>query len=471
MVIWFKSVDVSLAENKNLLGTGGKGNRIFGRNPPKDVTLFQEERHVKKPSPTSRLYYGWVIVAVAFIVFMISYGLRYSFSIFFPVILQEFNWSRVATAGMFSLHIISYGLISPISGRLADRFGPRRVIPMGAVLMAIGMMACSAASELWQFYLLYGIVVPIGICISGWSQFAPTLVRWFVRRRATALGIASAGFALSFLLSSLTAPLILYLGWRGTFLVLGLLPIIVVAPLGATLVRSGPEDLGVLPDGGKGPDHPRTVRQRSVDWTVSEALKSYRFWLVFTVFFLVWGLGQSTILAHQVAFMHDLGYSEVIGAVVLGLYGVVEVVGNLSSFVADRFRRDLVFVVGSLGLMASIILLMLTGGGESGLWRLYGYSILFGFCNGLVGPVLSAIPADIFQGRNFGGINGLLMLGFGVGGALGPWLGGFLFDISGTYTLVFYMALFSFLLASLLVWLVVKPTPSRPVEVEGKSLR
>lgn len=416
-----------------------------------------------KESRKSRLYYGWVIVGVAFVVFVIDYGLRYSFSVFFPIILQEFRWSRASTAGMFSLHIISYGLASPISGRLADRFGPRKVIPVGAMLTGSGMIVCSAASELWQFYLLYGIVVPIGICVSGWSQFAPTLARWFVRRRATALGFASTGFALSFLLSSLTAPLIPYLGWQRTFVVLGLLPILVIIPLSTAFVRNGPEDLGMLPDGGNGPVEQYITSKRSVDWTMSRALKSHEFWLIFGTFFLVWGLGQSTILAHQVAFVRDLGYSKVVGAVMLSLYGAVEVVGNLSSFVADRFRRDAVFAVGALGLMASIFLLMQASGKEYGLWMLYGHSALFGFFNGLVGPVLSAIPADLFQGKNFGGINGLLMLGFGIGGALGPWLGGFIFDLSGTYTMVFYMVLSSFLLASLLAWLATRPSPKRPI--------
>jgi len=180
---------------------------------------------------------------------MISYGLRYSFSVFFPIILGEFKWSRASTAGIFSLHLVSYGLISPVSGRLADRFGPRRVIPVGAVIMGLGMMACSLTSELWHFYLLYGVIVPVGICVSGWSQFVPTIARWFRKRRATALGLASAGFALSFLLSSLTVPLIVFLGWRGTFVVLGILPIAIIAPLSAFLLRTNPEDMGIQPDG------------------------------------------------------------------------------------------------------------------------------------------------------------------------------------------------------------------------------
>ena len=183
--------------------------------------------------------------------------------------------------------------------------------------------------------------------------------------------------------------------------------------------------------------------------------------MIFMIFFLMWGLGQSTIIAHQVAYIRDLGYNEIVGAVIVGLYGVVEVIGNLLSFIADRYRKDIVFTIGSLGLIFSVVLLMLNNGPESGVIMLYSYSILFGFFNGLVGPVMTAIPADFFQGRNFGGINGILMLGFGVGGALGPWLGGLLFDISGTYRMVFYMVISSFLVATFLTWLVTRQTTKK----------
>jgi MFS family permease len=394
---------------------------------------------------------------------MISYGLRYSFSVFFPTILAEFKWSRASTAGIFSLHLVSYGLISPISGRLADRFGPRRVIPVGAIIMGLGMMACSITSELWHFYLLYGVIVPVGICVSGWSQFVPTIARWFKKRRATALGLASAGFALSFLLSSLTAPLIVFIGWRGTFVVLGILPIAIIAPLSAFLLRTSPEDMGIQPEGNE-------LGQTGVDGasrlecTVQEAMRDYRFWAMFFAFFLVWGIGQSTIVAHQVAFIHDLGYSETVAAIVLALFGVIEVLGNLSSSLADKYRRERVYAVGALGLMASVVILMLTSREGSGTWMLYTYAIFFGFFNGLAGPVLSAIPADQFQGRNFGSINGILMLGFGLGGALGPLLGGLIFDATGTYTPVLYMVLFCFPISAAMMWVATNGRPRRDIE-------
>jgi MFS family permease len=327
--------------------------------------------------------------------------------------------------------------------------------------MATGMIACSAATELWQFYLLYGVIVPIGICSAGWSQFIPIIIRWFKKKRATALGFASAGFAISFLLSSLTAPLILYVGWRGTFVVLGLLPLLVIIPLTVVFVKNEPEDLAILSESVAVSNAPLTTRKSTIDSTITDAMRNYRFWLIFMIFFLMWGLGQSTIIAHQVAYIRDLGYNEIVGAVIVGLYGVVEVIGNLLSFIADRYRKDIVFTIGSLGLIFSVVLLMLNNGPESGVIMLYSYSILFGFFNGLVGPVMTAIPADFFQGRNFGGINGILMLGFGVGGALGPWLGGLLFDISGTYRMVFYMVISSFLVATFLTWLVTRQTTKK----------
>ena len=396
---------------------------------------------------------------------MISYGLRYSFSVFFPTILGEFKWTRASTAGIFSLHLISYGLISPISGRLADKFGPRRVIPVGAVIMGLGMIACSLTSELWHFYLLYGVIVPVGICVSGWSQFVPTITRWFRKRRAAALGIASSGFALSFLLSSVTAPLIVYVGWRGTFVVLGMLPIAIIAPLSAFLLRTSPEDMGIRPDG----DVPGQIGADGtthLEHTVQEAIRDYRFWSMFLAFFLVWGIGQSTIITHQVAYILDLGYSEVVAAIVLALYGVIEVLGNLSSSLADNYRRERVYAVGALGLMASVVILMLTGRGGSDNWMLYTYAIVFGFFNGVAGPVLSAIPADHFQGRHFGSINGVLMLGFGLGGALGPWIGGLIFDATGTYTPVLYMVLFCFLMSAVMIWVATNGWPKRDSEIK-----
>ena len=405
---------------------------------------------------------------------MISYGIRYSFSVFYLRILEEFRWSRAGTAGIFSIHTIAYGLMAPLSGTLADKFGPKKLVPLGTLLITISISACSAASEMWHFYILFGAVFSVGLSISGWPQFAPVLAEWFVRRRATALGVAVTGFGLCFLVSSLAEFLILNLGLRGAFIALGMLPTLIIAPLAVLFIQRRPEDVGLSPDGFSSVGESsvklkRHANEHSVDddcsparWTLAKAVGTRRFWMIFFANFCVWGVGLNMILAHQVAFVHDIGYSEVFAASVLSLYGVLYSVGNLFGFVSDRLGREKTVTLGSIGAVAAMLLLVTTRDATSP-WRLYAYSVLFGFCMGLSSPALNALPADLFQGRSFGAINGLLMLGFGIGGSLGPWIGGHVFDTMGTYLPAFSVAILAFVVACALVW-VAAPRRVRPLK-------
>lgn len=405
-------------------------------------------------------FYGWVIVGIFFLVDVIVYGIRNSFSVFYLSLLDEFGWGRAGTIGIFSLHIVVYGLMAPISGRLADKFGPKRIVPLGTLLITVGMVACSMASRIWQFYILFGVIISVGICVSGWSQYAPILSEWFVRRRATALGVVSAGYGLCFALSSLTEFLISRLGWRGALVALGVIPILTIAPLTVLLVKRRPEEMGLWPDGsheavgsqgGQGEaGGAYGVNSPVTELTLVEAVKTYPFWMIFLANFFFWGIGTNMILAHQVAFVNDIGYSEAFAAFILSLYGVVYAVGNLFGFVSDRIGRSKTFAVGSVGLIAAMLILISAGGGASQL-MLYMYATLFGFCMGVTTPTLNAIQADLFQGRSFGAINGLLMLGFGIGGSLGPWIGGIIYDTMGTYIPAFSIAIFAFIITCVLV--------------------
>ncbi len=138
-------------------------------------------------------FYGWVIVQITVISMTIIYGVRHSFSIFFVDILKEFEWGRGSTAFMFSLNILTYGLLAPVAGSLADRWNPRKLMILGCVLIALATGACSLAKELWHFYVLFGILLPVGMVLAGWPIFAPAITNWFVERRGMALGIAVMG--------------------------------------------------------------------------------------------------------------------------------------------------------------------------------------------------------------------------------------------------------------------------------------
>ena len=148
-----------------------------------------------RPQP---VFYGWVIVGIGIISLTLVYGIRHSFSIFFPPILDEFGWSRGSTAIMFSLNVLIYGFTAPVAGSLGDRWKPRRVMLIGTAILGLTTASCAFAKELWHFYLLFGILMPVGTALSGVPLFAPTLANWFAKRRGLAIGLGQAGCGFSF---------------------------------------------------------------------------------------------------------------------------------------------------------------------------------------------------------------------------------------------------------------------------------
>jgi MFS family permease len=324
------------------------------------------------------------------------------------------------------------------------------------------MIGCSIGSEIWHFYLLYGIIFSLGLSISGWPQFAPLIVEWFVEKRATAFGIVGAGFGLSFLISPFTEFLILNLGWRGAFIALGMIPTLTIGPLTIFFVKRKPANVesfseeSLVNNQRMNEEMNKSYNDKANsqnELTLFKAIKTYRFWMLFFANFFIWGIGLNMIAAHQVAYVHDIGYSEVFAAAVFGLYGIMITVGNLFGFISDRIGRELTVTLGTIGAITAILLLA-TISDPTSPWKVYIYSILFGFSLGISSPAMSAIPGDLFQGKNFGVINGFLMLGFGFGGSLGPWIGGYIFDTIGSYIPAFFMVVLSLITACLLIWLV-----------------
>jgi len=163
---------------------------------------------VKRPV----FFYGWVIVAIIVVSMVLIYGIRHSFAVFFSRILQEFPWSRGNIAIMFSMNIFIYGFLAPIAGTLADRWKPRRVMPLGVVILGLATAGCAFANKLWHFYFLFGCLMPLGSTFSGWPIMAPSLVNWFTKRKGLVLGLGQ-------------------MGWRNTFIILAVILVIFLLPL------------------------------------------------------------------------------------------------------------------------------------------------------------------------------------------------------------------------------------------------
>ena len=420
----------------------------------------------------TRFFYGWVIVGITFLGLVFVYGIRHSFSVFFPPILHEFGWERGSTAVMLSLHILIYGLVAPVAGSLGDRWKPRRVMPIGILILGLATASCAFARELWHFYLLFGVVMPIGSAFSGWPLLAPALMNWFAKRRGLVLGFGNMGGGFSFVYGMFAEFAISQLGWRSAFLVLAGTLVALMLSLYLFFFDYRPESRGLRRYGAAEPSVVGGTKRGTVsvedglsrDWTVARALGNYQLWLMVLSFSLYWGVGAYLVLAHQVKFTVDAGYSSMFSASVFGLFGIFVAGGRACGFISDWIGREKTITLSAILSIGAVISLLLVKDASQPV-LLYLYATCLGVGTGLYSPAIVAGMADIFHGRHFGGIAALLLTGMGVGGAIGPWLGGYIYDISGSYSGAFILCMVCFGLSSVAVWIA---APRKAARLWGK---
>jgi sugar phosphate permease len=422
------------------------------------------------------IFYGWVVLSIAFITLVLGYAIRNTFSVFYPTIVEEFGWGRGNTALMFSITIIVYGFVAPVAGGLVDRFGPRLILPLGAFIVGGGVALCGMATAQWHFYLFYGIMVAAGLSLVGWTPLTTIISNWFVRKRGLAFGILNAGFGGSLVFAAMAQFLISTFGWQLAYVIIGVSSVAIIVPLCSLLMRGRPQDKGLLPDGVRfsapGPENLNEPvisigvkgKWAATSWTLSQAIKTYHFWLLFFISFCILGLAETTVIAHQVFFFRDVGYGAMRAASIYSVFGVAFVVGNVCSLFSDRLGRERVFIPSCLlGALAVSFLFLIKD--TSHPWLGFLYAVFFGLGIGAAAPVLFTTVADLFHGRHFGSIQGAVVLGFSLGGAIAPWLAGFLHDKTASYFTTFLIVLGSLLISIVLMWLAaprkIRPVPSQ----------
>jgi len=235
-------------------------------------------------------FYGWVVIAVAFVTMGVGVNARTAFSLLFPPILDEFGWERGVTAGAFSFGFLVSAILSPTLGKLMDRYGPRLQMEVGVVAVAAGLFLAPLVTRPWHLYATLGVLVGGGSVCLAYTGQALYLPNWFVRRRGLALSLAYSGVgAGSIVILPWLQSLIGRVGWRGACWVLGLLVLGVLAPLNL-LLRHRPQDMGLEPDGDRAPGGPASSRPSNVvdpawaavDWTLGRAVRTARFWWIAT---------------------------------------------------------------------------------------------------------------------------------------------------------------------------------------------
>jgi len=401
---------------------------------------------------------------------------RTAFSLLFPPILDEFGWDRGVTAGAFSFGFLISAVLSPLLGRLMDRHGPLIVIEAGVGIMGIGLLLAGQVSQPWHLYLTLGVLVGAGSVALGFTGHALYLPYWFVRRRGLAMSIAFSGVGIgSIVLLPWLQTFIQQAGWRAACTGLGILVLVLLAPLNL-LVRRRPEDLGTGPDGDRAVPASAATRQHenvvdyawtAIDWTLDRAVRTARFWWIAVGYFC--GLyAWYAVQVHQTQYLIESGFAPMYAAWALGFVSFAAIPGQIAlGHISDRIGREWVWTVGNAGfvLCYAALLLLHASPSHALLWFMVAAQGFLGY--GLT-SVLGAIPAEIFQGRHYGGIFGTLMGIAIAGGAAGPWITGALYDASGSYALAFALAIGASLASTLCIWLA---APRQIRAVAGRIVR
>ncbi len=428
-------------------------------------------------------FYGWVAVGGAFAVLALTYAVWYSFSVFYVALLEEFGWGRAASAGVFSLFVVTWAAGGAAAGALADRWDASRVMAAGVMVLAAGLVACSRIGDLWQFYLFYGIVAALGVSFSSWIPCVTVVSRWFPARAGAALGVTSAGIGVGILVMvPLSQWLISGIGWRTAYLALAAIVVAGVLPIALLLLSGSPEGLRPSKDGVRpaakwqerrtrvtATDPPRVVNPEwaNREWTVGSAVRTRRYWLLFAMLVLN-NVATQMIFVHQVAFLVDGGYDRLLAASIVGFTGLLSIGAKIGwGWVSDRVGREVTYTLGLSTLILAVALLAATRLAALP-WLVYLFSVTFAVGYGVATPLGPAVGADLFAGRRFGSIYGTLGFGNGLGSAAGAWFAGYVFDVTGGYLPAFACAALSSLLSMAALWLAA-PRKVRRVPGRGHS--
>lgn len=381
-------------------------------------------------------YYGWVVVAVAFLAMFVNYGVRGTQTVLIKGYSEDLGLGRGAASLPFTVSILVYALLAPLAGRLVDRYGPRWVMVGGALVSGLGLWMCSRADSLFALVLYFGVVFGLGGNGIGLVPSNTSVAAWFRRRLGLALGLATMGIGFgTMVLPRLTGLVQSRWDWRASFQFLGYIAWALAVPAFFLLrgkgetAREGEE----APPGSRGEE-----REAADGLTLREALRTPSFWLLFLGFVLI-VIALYGVQLHQVPFATDRGIATEWAQWSVFVFGATSVAGRFFfGRLSDRTREKKQALYPACAfLFAGIAVLFFV----RQVWSLMLFAAVFGFGFAAYGPVIPAVCAEVFGKANLGAIFGVVTTGGALGGAAGPVVTGFIYDRSGGYTWAWILAL------------------------------
>jgi sugar phosphate permease len=414
----------------------------------------------------SRFFYGWRIVAAGFVLLFLFAGAGfYSFSIFIKPLEDEFGWPRASIALTMSIYFIIGGCAGPLVGKLIQVYEEKRIMLISAVGAGACYMLVSLTRSLGYFYAVYAFLALMS-CGMGVLPVSSLLAKWFDKRRGTATGLAMVGISAGgLILAPVMGKITLYMGWKFAYVFIGLLVWILAIPLVLFVIKDSPSELGLITDGAAADinqdeqisHHTATPVLPVADheWTMGEMLRSRAFWWIVASFFLA-PMAQMGVLQHQVPIIAAKGISQATAATALGL---IAGIGGLGKVSFGRISEMLPFqwaVVICFGLQALAVFMLLYFQAIAVVWI---YVVIFGFAMGGLVVLMPLTVGHFFGLGGFGLILGSIWMVQALGGALGTYSAGLIYDAFGDYQFAFYVFIAAYIIAIIAIFMAGKPDP------------
>jgi len=402
----------------------------------------------------AKFFYGWYILGASFFILFFTSGARYAFSVMFKPMIVEFGWNRSALSLAFFLNMTVFAFTIAVAGRFYDRYGPKWVILLATLFLAFGYTLISTVTVLWQFYFYYGILAAIGLGGTSVPLMATITTKWFEKRRGLAVSSSLGGNCLGqFALVPLFTLFALHFGWRTSFLLIGVIMLVVNTALALLVIRGDPNELGYTPYGSEKEDPPQRPVSSDLlgdDMGLKEAMHTPSFWL-FLTFMFICGCGDFLVSIHLIPYVTDFGISPSTGGNMLAWVGFMSLLGILIAGPAsDRVGCKIPIILTFLLRVLAFLLILR----YQSLVSFYVFSLVFGLTYFVTAPLTPILVSRLYGVSHLGYIAGALTTLHHIGGGFWAYVGGWVFDQTGSYRMAFILSAVLSLIAAVCALLV-----------------
>jgi len=406
----------------------------------------------KRTTHSFNFFYGWYILASSFLILFFTSGARFTIGVVFKPLMAEFGWDRGLISLAFFLNMTIYAFSLTIIGRAYDRHGPKWVIMISAVFLSVGFMGLSLVEASWQFFIFYGILAALGMGGTTVPLFAALMSKWFERGRGLAVSMGLAGSCVGqFIMVPVFTVLVLRYGWRVSYFCIGLVMLVVIVTLALVVIKGDPHDLGLEPWGPKNGVNVRKDKDRKVtdinsrDLGLTDAMKTYTFWLFAAVMF-VCGSGDFLVTTHLIPMVTDYNIPATTAGNMLAWLGLMSlpgilIAGPLSDMIGNKIPIILTFLM-RFALFMFILKFQ-------GLVSFYVFACAFGFTLLITAPLNALLVGKLYGFSHVGLLSGFITTIHHLGGGFWAYLGGEIFDRTGSYELAFILSAIMALVAVL----------------------